>query len=389
VQPLSPRSVDLDTPDQPSRTSRRGFVRAAAGVAGGALALSHANIGHVALAQDATPQPSGSAAGSTPDLDPQMQDVLDELTSLNNIPLEKQTPFNARQLPTAADAVLSLLSKRGKPAQEAVLGVEHRLIPTSDGDLVARVYTPKGKAPLPVLVYFHGGGWVIANLNTYDASCRALANAAKSIVVSVAYRQAPENPFPAAADDAYNSFQYVAQNASLFNGDPDRVAVVGESAGGNLAAVTALLARDQNGILPVHQLLVYPITNYNFDTESYQKYATAKPLNKPLMQYFWANYLADPGLGADPSASPLQATDLSGLPPATVIAAEVDPLRSEGKAYADALKKAGVDVSYNLYKGVAHEFFGMGAVVDKAQDAVNRASDRLLQSFQEAGTPTP
>jgi len=370
--------------------SRRGLVLRAA-LAGGTLTLSGTGLTRAASplrAQDASPTPMGEPNA-------QMQEVLDELASLNAIPIASQPPFNARQLPLPADAVLSILSTRGEPAQELVGAVEHRLIPTTNGDLVARVYTPEGEGPFPVLVYFHGGGWVIANLNTYDSSCRALTNAARCVVVSVAYRQAPENPFPAAADDAYYGFQYVAENAAEFGGEPDRVAVGGESAGGNLSTITCLLARDQGGIAPVHQLLVYPVTTFLPEGEglgTIRQYADAQPLGSSLLQYFGDLYVPDEADRQSPSASPLLAADLSGLPPATIIAAEIDPLLGQGRQYADALEAAGVDVTYTVYEGVTHEFFGMGAVVDTANEAVAEAAARLMESFGGSGggggTPT-
>jgi len=373
--------------------SRRGFVTGAAKLTGaGAFALSGASAGLLrTAAQDATPA-AGGAAGDMPEIDPQMQEVLDELATLSKIPIESQTPFNARQLPLPADAVLSLLSQRGESVLEEVAGVEHQLITTPSGDLVARVYTPEGQAPFPVLVYFHGGGWVIAGLDDYDSSCRALANAASCVVVSVAYRQAPENPFPAAADDAYFAFQYVAENAALFGGDPERIAVGGESAGGNLSTVTCLLARDQGGIMPVHQLLVYPVTTFvpeGEGAEAIEQFATAQPLGAGLLQFFGDLYVPNEADRQSESASPLLAADLSGLPPATIIAAEIDPLVGQGQQYADALEAAGVDVTYSLYMGVTHEFFGTGAVVDQANDAVAEAADRLTAAFEEsAATPT-
>ncbi len=372
-----------------SGLSRRGLVVGAA-MTGGALALSGSGITRAASpmrAQDATPMAAGMPTA-------QMQEVLDELTNLSPIPIESQPPFNARQLPLPAEAALSLLSKRGDPAQELVLSVTHTLIPTPNGDIVSRVYTPEGTGPFPVLVYFHGGGWVIANLNTYDSSCRALANAAGCVVVSVAYRQAPENPFPAAADDAYFAFQYVAENASEFRGDPAKVAVGGESAGGNLSAVTCLLARDQGGIMPVHQLLVYPVTTFAPEGEgaaTIEEFALAKPLGAGLLQFFGDLYVPSEADRQNPSASPLLATDLSGLPPATIIAAAIDPLLGQGRQYADALEAAGNDVTYTLYESVTHEFFGLGALVDEANDAVAEAAGRLTESFDAAasGAATP
>ena len=317
-------------------------------------------------------------AASTPDA--QMKAVLDELGTLKAPPLEQQSPFNARNNPTIADAVTGLLAKRGKPAIEAVGDVSHKLIPGPEGDLLIRIYQPKGSGPFPVLVYFHGGGWVIANLDTYDASCRALTNAANCLVVSVAYRQAPESKFPAAAEDAYAATQWVMTNAAQIKGDPQRVAVGGESAGGNLAAVTCLMARDRKGKLPLHQMLVYPVTNYAFDTPSYQENANAKPLNQAMMKWFWRYYLRSAADGQNPYASPLRG-NLSGLPPATVITADIDPLRSDGQAYAQKLQAAGVAVKATNYTNVTHEFFGTGAVVNEAKQAVSEAATGLRAAF--------
>ncbi len=323
---------------------------------------------------------SSVEAASMPDA--QMKAVIDELASYNAPPIEKLSPMNARNTPTVADAVMGLLAKRGKGAVEMVGDVSHQLIPGAAGDLLARIYTPMGKGPFPVLVYFHGGGWVIATLDTYDSSCRALANAANCMVVSVAYRQAPENKFPAAAEDAYAATQWVMSNAAQLNGDPKRVAVGGESAGGNLAAVTCLMARDRKGLMPVHQMLIYPVTNYAFDTPSYQENANAKPLNRAMMMWFWNHYLKSEADGSNPYASPLRATNFRNLPPATVITAEIDPLRSEGQAYAQQLQKAGIPVKATNYNGVTHEFFGAGAVVDKAKQAVREAVAGLRSGFR-------
>jgi acetyl esterase len=320
-------------------------------------------------------------AVSTPEA--QMKAVLDELAAFNAPPIDKLSPANARNLPTAADAVIGVLAKQGKPAVEMVGDISHELIPGPAGDLLARIYRPQGNGPFPVLIYFHGGGWVIANLGTYDASCRALTNAAKCMVVSIAYRQAPEHKFPAAAEDAYAAVQWVITNAAKLNGDPSRVAVGGESAGGNLAAVTCLMARDQKGKMPVHQMLVYPVTNYAFDTPSYQEIGNnpGVPLNRLGMQWFWEQYLKNPSDGSNPYASPLRAESLKGLPPATVITADIDPLRSEGQAYAQRLRTEGISVTTTNYTNVTHEFFGMAAVLDKAKQAVNEAAIGLQSGF--------
>ena len=373
------------------QASRRGFVRGTAVVAGGALALAGVGGGAhrmAALAQDATPA-AGSGTVLQPGIDSQMQEVIDELVTLNKVPIAQQTAFNGRQLPLPSDAILSILSKRGEVAINPSVAIEHVLIPTPDDGVIARVYTPAGQAPFPVIVYYHGGGFVIANLDDYDSSCRALATAAEAVVISVAYRLAPENPFPAPVDDAYFAFQYVAENAGLYGGDPDRVAVVGESAGGNLAAVVSLLARDQGGILPVHQVLVYPITTYAPEGEgadTIEEFATAAPLNAALLDWFQGFYAPDP---ASPNASPLLAADLSGLPPTTIILAEIDPLIGQGRQYAEALEEAGNDVTVTEYAGVTHEFFGTGAVVDIANEAVAEVAERLTASFEDAAEATP
>jgi len=289
------------------------------------------------------------------------------------------------ELPSFRSAYEAVLAERGETAIEAVANVSHTVIPGPVEGLVARVYTPEGQGPFPVVVYFHGGGFVIANLDTYDGSCRALCNAAEAVVVSVAYRLAPEAPFPAAVDDAFAATQYVIANTAEFGGEPGVVAVAGESAGGNLAAAVCLLSRDQGVPLPVHQLLVYPITTYAPEGEAAESIATfgqAAPLNAALLPWFQQFYQPDP---TTVTASPLAAADLSGLPPATLVAAEIDVLQSQGRVYADALEAAGVDVEYTLYEGVTHEFFGLTMVVDKADQAVQAAAERLRASFEEAG----
>lgn len=243
-----------------------------------------------------------------------------------------------------------------------------------------RIYTPSGSGPFPVVVYYHGGGWVIANLDTYDASPRAMANLANAVVVSSHYRQGSEHKFPAAHQDAFAAYRWTLQNARSLKGDSSRVAVMGESAGGNLAAAVSLMARDSSVQLPAYQVLVYPIAGYDFNTASYQENAAAKPLNKPMMQWFFQNYLRSPADGKSPLIDLVNA-DLQGLPAASVITAQIDPLRSEGKALADRLERAGVEVDYRNYDGVTHEFFGMGAVVNEAKQAEQQAAAGLKQGF--------
>ncbi len=325
-----------------------------------------------------------SVQAAPPPADPQMKAVLQSLSELKPKPIDKLSPAEARKQPGPPDAVKRTLKKTGKPiSPESVAKVEDIKIPGAVGQIPARVYTPRGTGPFPVIVYYHGGGWVIASINAYDASCRALCNAAGAVVVSVGYRLAPETRFPGQHEDSYAALQYVMKNAVTMGGDPNKVAVVGESAGGNLATAVCLMARDRKGMMPVHQVLVYPITDTRLNTPSYEKNKDAKPLNKPMMSWFIKHTIRKPSDKNHPYLAVLRNPNLSGLPPATVITAEIDPLLSESKAYADKLKKAGVPVRYKFYPGVTHEFFGMGAVVDKAKDAVAFAAAGLKESYRK------
>ncbi len=370
------------------QVSRRIAVGAGLGLAATAIGASLTRS-PFAGAQEASPEATPPAAlqpGGT-EVDPQMQEVLDALASFDAPALDEVTPEIGRELPSFADAVQKVLADRGEPAQEAVGDIRHILIPgLDDNQILARIYYPLD-APsglLPVSVYFHGGGFVIANINTYDASCRALANATGGIVASIAYRLAPEYPFPAAVNDAYAATQHFLTSAGEVGGDPDRVAVVGESAGGNLATVVCIRARDEDAPLPVHQGLVYPLVTLAPEGEalkSIETYANAAPLNAAALDWFGSFYLADPADATDPFGSPLLA-DLSGLPPATIIQAQIDPLLSQGTLYAEALEEAGVEVTLSLYENVTHEFFGMGAVVDKAADAVAELAAELKAAFE-------
>ena len=325
--------------------------------------------------------PPPNPSGAPPKADRDMQEVLDALAALGGKPIETLTPEEARKQPTPADAVKQVLGKRGKPASpEPVAKVENRQIAGPAGQLPVRIYTPKGREPLPVIVYVHGGGCVIADLDTYDGSARALTNAAEAIVVSVEYRHAPEHKFPAAHEDVFAAYRWVLDNAASFGGDPKRVAVAGESAGGNLAASIGLMARERNVAMPVHQLLVYPIANFAGDSPSYRRNANAKPLNAAMMSWFFSHYL----VSADDARSPLislVSANLSGLPPATIVTAEIDPLRSESEMLGERLRAAGVKVDHHHYEGVAHEFFGMSAVVGDAKQAVERAGRALRRAF--------
>lgn len=314
-------------------------------------------------------------------LDPQAQQVIDQIERSGIKPIEELSPEEARRQPTPDLAVMAVLKEQGRErAAEAVARVEDRMIPGPAGEIAVRVYWPVGEPPLPLLAYWHGGGWVIADLDVYDASPRALANATRCIVVSAHYRQGPEHPFPAAHDDAVTAYRWVLENATRLGGDPARVAVAGESAGGNLAAAVSLAARDEGLPMPVHQLLVYPVTDHSFDTASYREHAHAKPLNAAMMRWFFDHYVPDESQRDDPRLSLVHA-ELVGLPPATIITAEADPLRDDGRLYAVMLRDAGVDVVAYHYEGAMHEFFGMGAVIDEAKHAVEAAATRLRDAF--------
>ena len=339
-------------------------------------------------AADSTNRGDAQAPATPAKPNEQMQAVLDQLAALHPRPITELPAPVARKQPSPADAVKALLKKQGKStAPEPVGSVVNRMIPGAAGPIPVRIYTPKGTGPFPVVVYYHGGGWVIANLDTYDASPRALANLANAVVVSSHYRQGPEHKFPAAHQDAFAAYKWVLANAKALKGDSSKVAVAGESAGGNLAAAVAMMARDSSVRVPVYQVLVYPIAGSDVNTESYQENADAKPLNKPLMEWFFQRYLRSPADGKSPLIDLVHA-DLAGLPPATVITAQIDPLRSEGKALADRLSQAGAEVDYKNYDGVTHEFFGMAAVVDEAKDAEQRAADGLRKAFGNATTVT-
>ncbi len=314
-----------------------------------------------------------------PDRD--MDKVLTELQAKGGKPIESLTAAEARMQPTPADAVKTLMEKQKKTKQPDLAEVRDIELDGAAGKIAARVYIPKAKGPLPVVVYYHGGGFVIATNDVYDATPRSLAEQTKAIFVSVEYRKAPEFKFPAAHEDAFSAYRWVVLNAKSLGGDPTKVAVAGESAGANLALNVAIKARDEKAQLPTHELLVYPVAGNNMDNESYKENAEAKPLNKPMMQWFVKNYLRTPADANDPRIN-LVAANLKGLPPATVITAEIDPLRTEGKDLAGKLKDAGVKVEYKNYNGVTHEFFGMANIVGEAKSAQKFAAKELKKSFK-------
>ena len=244
-----------------------------------------------------------------------------------------------------------------------------------------RIYTPNGSGPFPVLSWFHGGGWVIGNLETADATARHLAVQAECLVVSVDYRLAPEFKIPVPFDDCYAATEWIHKNAASINGDPTRIAVGGDSAGGNLAAAVSIAAKDRGGLPLAYQLLVYPVTALDYETGSYKRNANGYSLTMDGMKWYWAHYLSNIADASNPYAAPMAARDLSGLPPALVITAEFAPLCDEGAAYAGQLKAAGVSTTATCYDGMIHGFFGMSGVVDKAAEAVAEAATAMKKAF--------
>ena len=319
--------------------------------------------------------------------DPDMQAVLDQLAAMGAKPIETLTPAEARKQPTPADAVMALLKKQGKDTSATALvpGVSNvdREIAGASGNIAVRIYTPDGAGPFPVILYFHGGGWVIASKEVYDGGARGLAKQAQAIVISPDYRLAPEAKFPAAWDDALAAYKWASANAASIKGDPKRLALAGESAGGNLAIATAVAVRDAGLQAPSHVLAVYPVGQTgDLNTKSYVDSASAKPLNKAMIEWFVDKLLAKPADKVDPRLDLVHA-NLKGLPPVTIINAQIDPLREDGAMLESALKKAGVKVDRKVYAGAAHEFFGMAAVVKDAADAQKYSGQALHRSFSK------
>lgn len=263
-----------------------------------------------------------------------------------------------------------------------VAEVADRTIDGPDGALRLRLYRPEGVGPFPVVVYIHGGGWVLCSLETHDNVCRHLCVGAGALVVSVDYRLSPEHRFPAALDDSIAALRWVAAHIGRFDGDPARLAIAGDSAGGNLAAAVALRSRDEGGPSLVGQLLVYPVTDYPSDAmASYAENGEGYGLTRASMEHYWTQYLGDTPADT-PYAAPLRMPDLGGLPPAFVITAEYDVLRDEGEAYAGKLQAAGVPVEVTRYDGVNHGFFSLAGMIDGGTEAMRDACDWLSSRFR-------
>jgi len=326
------------------------------------------------------PPPPATAAVQPAKAAPDMQMVLDALASLGGKPIETLTPAEARVQPSPADAVKVVLAKKGMATAPDPSVATQDIPYGSDPKQFARIYkpanAPAGGKMMPVVVYYHGGGWVIADVDTYDAAPRAMAKALNAVVVSVEYRHAPEFKFPAQHDDAAAAYRWTLQNAASWGGDPARIATVGESAGGNLAVATAIYARDNGLTMPRYIVSVYPIANSSITLPSRRDAANAKPLNGAMLKWFGYYYQASKADAQDPRLN-LVAADLRGLPPTTIINAQIDPLRSDGETLATAMRAAGDKVEQKTFPGVTHEFFGMAKVVNGARQANDLAVARL------------
>jgi acetyl esterase len=306
-------------------------------------------------------------------LNPQVEALIKQMSAAGGPPLNEMSVQQARET-AAAFAELG-----GVP--DAVASIVDRIIPGPLGDIPVRIYTPAGNGPFPVVLYFHGGGWVLGTLETANVLCSQLSNLTGAVVVSVDYRLAPEHKFPAAVTDCIAATQWVAANAGELCGDPERIAVAGDSAGGNLAAVVAAIARDQGSPPLVFQVLFCPVTDHNFETASYRDNSQGYLLTKDMMKWFSELYLNKLEEAGDWRASPLNLADHSGLPPAYVVTAEFDPLRDEGEAYAELLRRSGTSVTLKRYDGQIHDFMMMNAVLDQARPAVEAAAVLLRDAF--------
>ncbi len=310
-------------------------------------------------------------------LEPQTKALIDAMQSAGMVlEFEKMTAPQARQ---AMEQMAAATRGPGEP----VAKVENRTVPGPDGPVPIRIYTPQGSGPFPVMVFYHGGGWVIGSIDSHDALCRKLTNAIGCVTVSVEYRLAPEAKFPAAAEDCYAATLWASQNAAALGADPKRLAVCGDSAGGNLAAAVPLMAKDRGKPAIAYQVLIYPCTDGSLESGSIRENAEGYFLTRSAMVWFWNQYVRDNNDRKHPYAAPIHAPDLKGLPPALVITAEYDPLRDEGEAYAAKLRAAGVPVSCTRYDGTIHGFVSMADNLDKGKEAIKEVVAALKAAFRK------
>jgi acetyl esterase len=262
--------------------------------------------------------------------------------------------------------------------------IEDRLVPVDGAEINVRIYTPEGQGPFPIFVYYHGGGWVIGDIATSDASCRMLANKTERIVVSVDYRLAPEHKFPVPVEDSYAALQWVCENAAALNGNASNIVVGGDSAGGNLAAAMTLKSRRDNGPAIAGQVLIYPVTALSYDSQSYQDFKEGFGLDRDLMIWFGNYYIRNDEDAKNVLVAPILEEDLRNLPPAYVLTAEFDVLRDEGEAYAERLKEAGVTVETSREEGLIHGFFtNMAVFPDDIKGAIDKFAAFLSKVDQE------
>lgn len=309
-------------------------------------------------------------------LDPQAKLLIEKAEAAGNPELYELDPLAARkqflELSKAVDV---------KPMN--VGSVENQLIPGPAGNIALRVYRPTGvQGNASALIYFHGGGWVIGDLDTHDGICRWICSQSGCVVASVDYRMAPEHKFPAPLEDCLAATFWVAENGEALGIDIARIAVGGDSAGGNLAAVVSQQARDQGGPSIAYQLLIYPATDLTMSEASHQELAKGYRLTKPLMEWFIGHYLNNDSERMDSRASPLFCDDLNGLPAALVITAGFDPLRDEGVRYADKLSSSGVETTHVCYDGMIHGFFSMGGWLEKSREALDYTSQKLAEALR-------
>jgi acetyl esterase len=309
-----------------------------------------------------------------PELHPQIAAALEAMARAQLRPIEAMTPAEAR-----AQMEATAQSRKAEPMP--VARVEERAIPGPGGDIRLRLYWPEAPAPVPIILYYHGGGHVIGSLDTHDLVARNLCAGARALVASVDYRMGPEHRFPAAVEDSFAALEWARGNAASLGADPFRIAVHGDSAGGNLAAVAALMARDA-GISLRLQSLVYPVADYSLAGASYETYAQGYGLlTRDAMAWFRTHYLRSPADAEDWRASPIRAANLAGVAPAIIVTAECDVLHDDGAAYAEALRRAGVAVEYVEYPGMIHGFLGMEPVVDDARNAQRRVWEACNRAF--------
>ena len=370
---------------RPFNNNNKAFI-----FAGVSLALAAAGTALAQAPMPAAPQGQPGIPYSGAPVDPDNQAVVDQLHAMGLRPYHTLPPAQARQQPTFTDGVMAVMKARGMPTTPPPGTTERDItVKGAAGNLHALMIKPTGvSGKLPVILYFHGGGWVIADSKVYAGGVRGMARIAKAIVISVDYRRAPEAPFPAQHDDALASYRWILSNAAKMGGDPSRVAFAGESAGGNLSVATAMLARDAGLPMPRAILSVYPIAGSDLNTPSYEGTSNGPTLSRALMAWFFHYVARTPADLMDPRIN-LVGANLQGLPPVTIVSAEIDPLRSEGEMLAQRLQAQGVPVERQVFQGTTHEFFGADGLIADARAAQQWAGSRLRDAlWGSAPAPT-